>query len=110
MEETEDKKLVVEENENVNLTYNLPTSQKIILTSINSSPKFVDNANGLDKSRISKKRRFNSTHARYKNVINKMDKKDSSLAEMRKWSQGIKMFLNSLFYSYHFPNYIYADL
>ena len=54
----------------------------------NDSKKIYNNPT-YQKSRVSKSKRFNSTNARYKNVINKMERDDMNTKQLRKFSQGI---------------------
>jgi hypothetical protein len=67
-EEGEERKLMVSpKHTNTNLTPVNPTFQK---------------------TRGNKTKRFKSTNARYKHVANKMERNQSSLMHLRKWSQG----------------------
>jgi hypothetical protein len=63
-------------------------NDKKMITPVNSNPKFTPINPSFHKSRICKSKRFNSTNARYKNVVNKMEKDNVSLRQLRKWSQG----------------------
>ena len=77
--------------------YKLGSYEKNVLTPVRSSPKIQNKGIPFYKSRTSKTKRFNSTNARYKNVVNKIEKDRKSLSQIRKWSQGNK-YLNLVFY------------
>lgn len=65
-----------------------PNTDMHTTSPVNSTPKFTPIHPSYQKSRITKSKRFNSTNARYKNVVNKMEKDNVSLRQLRKWSQG----------------------
>ena len=64
------------------------TDNRHLITPVNSSPKLTPINPTFQKSRISKSKRFNSTNARYKNVVNKMEKDIMNTKQVRKLSQG----------------------
>lgn len=61
---------------------------KLVISGNSSSPKLHSTSANFYKSRTHKTKRFNSTNARYKNVVNKIEKDRKSLRQIRKWSQG----------------------
>ena len=56
---------------------------------MNSNPELENLDSTAHQSRTSMHKRFNSTKARYKRVVNKIEgNTNKSLSQIRKWSQG----------------------